>query len=175
MHRLDLVTRGPEETRAVGEALAAVVEAGDVVSLTGDLGAGKTTLVQGLCRGLGVVEPVLSPTFTLVREYEGRLHVYHVDVYRLDRLQEVVDLGFQEILESGGLVLVEWGDAVESLLPESHLQVELTIPPEDEDVRYLAVATRGPGWAGRRARVEEALAPWRAPEREGLAGPGTGR
>ncbi|HXF57575.1 MAG TPA: tRNA (adenosine(37)-N6)-threonylcarbamoyltransferase complex ATPase subunit type 1 TsaE [Actinomycetota bacterium] len=172
MGTLELVTRGPEDTRALGEALAEVMEPGDVVSLTGDLGAGKTTLVQGLCRGLGVTEPVLSPTFTLVREYEGRLRVYHVDVYRLDRLQEVVDLGFPEILEAGGLVLVEWGDAVESLLPESHLQVELTIPPADEDVRLLAVSPRGPGWARRHQQVEAALAPWRAERRAGGGPPG---
>lgn len=174
MGTLELVTRGPEETRALGEALARVLEPGDVVSLTGDLGAGKTTLVQGLCRGLGVSEPVLSPTFTLVREYEGRVHVYHVDVYRLDRLQDVVDLGFPEILEAGGLVLVEWGDAVESLLPESHLQVELTIPPVAEDLRHLAVAPRGPTWARRQEQMEAALAPWR-PEHGAWEAPPTDR
>jgi len=83
---LDLATNSAEGTRAVAEAIGTLLEPGDVVSLTGDLGAGKTAFVQGAARALGVAEPVLSPTFTLVREYEGTTRVYHLDVYRLDRL-----------------------------------------------------------------------------------------
>src|SRR5919198_1316714 len=96
---LELVTGAPEETRALGEAIPTILASGDVVSLTGDLGAGKTTLVQGAAHGFGVNEPVLSPTFTLVREYQGARPVYHLDIYRLDRLQEVLDLGFEEMLD----------------------------------------------------------------------------
>src|SRR5439155_26235436 len=105
------------ETRAVGEAMAGVLGSGDVISLTGDLGAGKTTLVQGVARGLGVTQPVLSPTFTLVREYRGIAPIYHLDVYRLARLQEVMDLGFEEIIDRGAIVLIEWGEAIGALLP----------------------------------------------------------
>lgn len=156
---LELATSTPDETKAAGEALAELIGASDVVSLTGDLGAGKTTLVQGIARGLGVEEPVLSPTFTLVREYDGRRHIYHLDVYRLERLQDVMDLGFEEMLDRRGVVLIEWGDAIEALLPESYLQLELRIPDDDEG-RRIAVTGQGPAWATRWERLEQVLLPW---------------
>jgi tRNA threonylcarbamoyladenosine biosynthesis protein TsaE len=159
---IDLATTDPEATTAVGAALAHLLRPGDVVSLTGDLGAGKTTFVQGAARGLGVDEAVLSPTFTLIREYRGSVPVYHLDVYRLDRIQDVIDLGFEEILDQGGIVFIEWGDAVEALLPESYLQVELTMLDEDQNARRLAVSGRGRVWAERWEGVESAVDPWLA-------------
>ena len=159
---LQLTTASPDETRAVGEAVAATLGAGDVVSLTGDLGAGKTTFVQGVARTLGVTDRVVSPTFTLVRQYEGTLPVYHFDVYRLDHLQDVLDLGFEEILDLGGIVFIEWGDAIEALLHEAYLQIELTIPGE-ESRRRLEIGARGMAWARRWDRVMDAVAPWKAP------------
>jgi tRNA threonylcarbamoyladenosine biosynthesis protein TsaE len=161
MHRrVDLSTRAPEETRNVGEALAGLLVPGDVVSLTGDLGAGKTCLVQGAARGLGVGEPVGSPTFVLVREYRGgQLPVYHLDVYRLDRLQEVIDLGFEDLLDPEGVVFVEWGSVIDALLPDSFLEIELTVPGEGEE-RRLALSARGPAWAERWERLEQILVPW---------------
>jgi tRNA threonylcarbamoyladenosine biosynthesis protein TsaE len=159
---IDLVTEDPEATTAVGAALAPFLRPGDVVSLTGDLGAGKTTLVRGAARGLGVEEPVLSPTFTLVREYRGSSPVYHLDVYRLDRVQDVIDLGFEEILDQGGVVFIEWGDAIEALLPETNLQVELTMADEPVTRRQLVLTGRGPTWAERWEGIESALDPWHA-------------
>jgi tRNA threonylcarbamoyladenosine biosynthesis protein TsaE len=159
---LELQTTSPEETRAVGEAIAPALRPGDVVSLTGDLGAGKTTFIQGVAGALGVSDRVVSPTFTLVRQYEGTLPVYHFDVYRLDHLQDVLDLGFEEILDLGGIVFIEWGDAIEALLPEAYLQIELTIPGE-ESRRRLEIGTRGMAWARRWDRVMDAVAPWKAP------------
>jgi tRNA threonylcarbamoyladenosine biosynthesis protein TsaE len=157
--RLDLETLAPEQTREVGAALADLLQPGDVVSLTGDLGAGKTCLVQGAARALGVEDPVVSPTFVLVREYRGQLPIYHVDVYRLERLQEVLDLGFEDLLDPSGVVFIEWGDAIEALLPDSFLEVRLSAP-EDGDVRRLQLTDRG-GWRSRWERLEAALAPWR--------------
>jgi tRNA threonylcarbamoyladenosine biosynthesis protein TsaE len=159
---IDLVTDGPQATTAVGAALAPILRPGDVVSLTGDLGAGKTTLVQGAARGLGVEEAVLSPTFTLVREYRGSVPVYHLDVYRLDRIQDVIDLGFEEIIDRGGVVFIEWGDAIEALLPDSHLQVELTLFDGDDNGRRLAITGRGRRWAERWEGLESVLDPWHA-------------
>jgi tRNA threonylcarbamoyladenosine biosynthesis protein TsaE len=159
---IDLVTDGPQATTAVGAALAPLLRPGDVVSLTGDLGAGKTTLVQGAARGLGVEEAVLSPTFTLVREYRGSVPVYHLDVYRLDRIQDVIDLGFEEIIDRGGVVFIEWGDAIEALLPDSHLQVELTLFDGDETGRRLAITGTGRRWAERWEGLESVLDPWHA-------------
>lgn len=155
---LDVISRAPDETRKVGAALAELLVPGDVVSLTGDLGAGKTAFVQGAARALGVQEPVTSPTFVLVRQYRGDVPVHHVDVYRLDRVQEVLDLGFEDLLDPSGVVFVEWGDAIDSLLPDDHLRVEITT---GDDARRLSLAGRGTRWAGRWERLEGVLVPWR--------------
>ena len=113
-----LYTASAEETRWFGRrALAADLEAGDVVVLIGDLGAGKTTFAQGIARGLGVAGSVTSPTFTLVQQYAGRWPVADVDVYRLDRIQELHDLGFEELVDGPGVTVIEWGDRVRQLLP----------------------------------------------------------
>ncbi len=155
---IDIVTRTPDETRTVGAGLAELLVPGDVISLTGDLGAGKTTFVQGAARGLGVGEQVVSPTFVLVREYRGEVPVYHLDVYRLDRLQEVIDLGFEDLLDPSGVIFVEWGDAIDALLPDEHLRVELRT--DDGDARRLSFSGRGVRWAGRWERLEGVLGPW---------------
>jgi len=156
---IDLVTRDADETRKSAAAVAELLVPGDVVSLAGELGAGKTAFVQGAARALGVEEPVASPTFVLVREYRGEMPIYHVDVYRLDRLQEVHDLGFEDFLDPGGVVFVEWGDAIEALLPDSHLRVELTTG--EDRTRLIRVSARGPAWAPRWERLEGVLQPWK--------------
>jgi tRNA threonylcarbamoyladenosine biosynthesis protein TsaE len=156
-------TTAAEETRALGAALAPLLRLHDVVLLTGELGAGKTTLVQGIARGLGAQERVASPTFTLVREYvSGRIPIAHVDVYRLDRVQEVVDLALDE-LEGGDCVLiVEWGDAVEELLAEDRLVVTMrTVDQTGEDeTRAISVQAEGPTWDERVDELALALEPW---------------
>ncbi len=158
---LALVTRTPEDTRAIGRTLAAFLRPRDVIALTGDLGAGKTTFVQGAADGLQVTEPVLSPTFTLVRRYSGTLPVYHLDVYRLERLQEALDIGLEEILDEGAVVFIEWGDAIDPLLPPEHLQVELTLPAEG-DSRQLELTWFGRSWAERIDRLAQVLELWKA-------------
>jgi tRNA threonylcarbamoyladenosine biosynthesis protein TsaE len=158
---LELVVPAASDMQALGEAIASVLQPGDVVALTGDLGAGKTTFVQGAARGMGVDgDQVTSPTFTLVKEYRGRWPVYHLDVYRLDRIQEVIDLGFEELLDPDGIAFVEWGDAIEGLLPEDHLEIELWTRAED-DGRTAVVTAAGSAWASRWEHLEAAVAPWR--------------
>lgn len=156
---LTLRTSSADATRAVGEAVAPLLRARDAVILTGELGAGKTTFVQGVARGLGVDEQVGSPTFMLVREYSGRLDIAHVDVYRLERLQEVVDLALDEIGAGNDVLLVEWGDAVEGLLPEDRLRVELT--SDDDEARRIVMTASGASWRERGEKLGRALAPWR--------------
>jgi len=149
---MELRSTSATQTRAIGAAIASVAEAGDVVVLTGDLGTGKTVLAQGIAAALGVDEPVVSPTFTLMREYEGRLPVRHLDVYRLDHVQEAIDLGLEELLDDG-VVLVEWGEGVREVLPAERLEVALSLlPPDaaDDDTRRIDIAIVGAGWAARR-------------------------
>jgi len=120
-----LVSDSPEATTAAGEALGARLGPGDVVGLTGELGAGKTCFVQGLVRGLGVATPATSPTFVLVNEYRGRLPVHHVDVYRTQSLTELLDVGLEELLAGGGVTVIEWADRCEPLLPPRTIRVHI--------------------------------------------------
>ena len=157
---LELRARTAEDTREVGEAMSASLRARDAVVLTGELGAGKTTFVQGVARGLGIEDQVSSPTFTLVKEYRGILDIAHVDVYRLERVQDVVDLGLDELGDGEGVLLVEWGDAVEDLLPDERLRVELTTEDLVSDVRRLRVSALCASWQERWGALEVAVAPW---------------
>lgn len=159
---IDIETETADETRAVGEALASMLQPRDTVVLTGDLGAGKTTLVQGIGRGLGVEDHVASPTFTLVREYTGRLDIAHVDVYRLERVQDVVDLALDELGDPDRVLLIEWGDAVSDLLPEDRLRVELTTQRTDAESRRIVMTPQGRSWAVRWERLEQVLDPFRS-------------
>jgi tRNA threonylcarbamoyladenosine biosynthesis protein TsaE len=161
---LELRSATEGDTRAIGRALADAFRAGDTAILTGELGAGKTTLVRGIAEGLGSEDRVASPTFTLIREYGGgRLDVVHADVYRLDRMQDVVDLGLDELRDTGrAILLVEWGDAVQELLPAHHLRVELSEPDPGADVRRIVLSGTGTAWAERWERLEHALAAWAA-------------
>jgi tRNA threonylcarbamoyladenosine biosynthesis protein TsaE len=147
----------------VGAALAPLLRASDVVALSGDLGAGKTAFVQGIAGGLGSADHVASPTFTLVRQYDGgRLQILHMDVYRLDRVQDVLDLGFDDMLDGTGVVLIEWGDMIEGILPVDHLVVRLTFPEGSEpDLRAMELDPRGDRWAGRADAIRTALELWR--------------
>ncbi len=184
---IGVVSRSVEETRIIGACLAPVLLPGDVVSLSGDLGAGKTVFVQGIAAALGYSGRVTSPTFTLVHEYEARYPIVHLDIYRLDSYQEVLDLGFEEILGPNSIVLVEWGEAVAPLLPKRSLDVALTRSPDLDasDERTLLFRPGSPEWVPKLASMRttaEALLNaasagesgprfWDAGERPASAGP----
>ena len=162
-----LVTTSAEATREVGAALAAVCVPGDVLLLAGGLGAGKTTFAQGFGRGLGIDEPVTSPTFTLVRQYEvatgptGVRTLLHADVYRLERLGEIADLGLGQLVEDGGVALVEWGDAAEPVLGADALLLALAADADDDERRTVTLTARGPSWDERLRKLDAVLTPWR--------------
>jgi tRNA threonylcarbamoyladenosine biosynthesis protein TsaE len=148
---MEWVTGSDEETRAVGEALGRRLEPGDVVCLEGPLGAGKTTLAQGLARGLGVADVVNSPTFTLVQEYEGRQPVFHLDVYRLSGPEEAADLAIPEMIAAGGVLMIEWPERIASLLPADRLEIRLA---PDGDARHITAVAHGPRKAALLAGLE---------------------
>ena len=121
----ELTTTSPEETEAAGARLGATLKSGDVVALTGELGAGKTVFVQGLARALGVGTAATSPTFVLVNEYRGRVPVHHVDAYRTTSLAELMDLGIEEMMAGDGITVIEWAERVEPLLPARAVRVRI--------------------------------------------------
>ncbi len=122
---MTIASCSPEETEAAGERLAASLGPGDVVALTGELGAGKTCFTQGVARGLGVTGRAVSPTFVLVNEHRGRLPVHHVDAYRTGSLTELLDLGIEELFDGDGVTIVEWADKLLPLLPPRTVHVRI--------------------------------------------------
>ncbi len=155
--RLSLRAPTLAATHAVAGALARLARAGDVVLLAGEMGAGKTAFAQGFGRALGVTDPITSPTFTLVHSYDTpSVTLHHADLYRLDHVAEVADLALGELAEYDGIVLVEWGDVVESTFGD-HLLVRLEAVDDDETSRVLTLAPFGRSWALRWAPLVEAL------------------
>ena len=134
-----------EDTLRFGELLGSRLRGGDVIALVGDLGTGKTTLTQGIAKGMGIAQPVNSPTFSLIHEYAGKIPLFHCDPYRLNSPEALYDLGFEEYFERGGVVIVEWANLVEDLLPEERLTITLEhFDPSkglDEDRRDLTLKT----------------------------------
>jgi tRNA threonylcarbamoyladenosine biosynthesis protein TsaE len=120
----ELVTKTPEETQEIAEKIGEMVEAGNVITLQGDLGTGKTTFTKGLANGLDVKRNVNSPTFTIMKQYQGRIPLYHMDVYRLEDSDE--DIGFSEYFDGDGVAVVEWADFIEEYLPEERLEIRLS-------------------------------------------------
>jgi tRNA threonylcarbamoyladenosine biosynthesis protein TsaE len=135
-----IFTQSEEETIALGEAFAAELPAHIAVLLIGNLGAGKTTLAKGIVKGLGAAQPneVLSPTFTLIHEYSPT--VYHIDLYRLDRPEQVATLGLDEIFDRQAVVLVEWGERFLELMPEERVEIRLRVV--GDDVREIFIWAR---------------------------------
>lgn len=164
---LVLRSTSAEDTRTLAAAMAGFCMPGDVLLLAGDLGAGKTTFAQGFAAGLGVTEAVTSPTFTLVRPYPtgatGPVRtLLHADVWRLERLHEIVDLGLGELVEDGAVALVEWGDAAEPVLGAGALAVDLAAGATD-DQRVITVRPSGTAWTARWPGLAQVLDPWALP------------
>lgn len=146
--RWRVTVHSPRQTERLGERLGRIVEPGAVITLDGDLGAGKTTFVRGLARGMGLAEEVVtSPTFTLIHEYEGDVPLYHCDAYRLDVPEEFFGLGIEEYLSGDGVCVIEWGSKVESELPPERLQIVLRRDGESAEVESGA-GDSGTGYPG---------------------------
>lgn len=160
---LELCAGSLADTHAIAAVLAGLARTGDIVLLSGEMGAGKTAFAQGFGRALGVTEPITSPTFTLVHSYPiGGLTLHHADLYRLERTDEIADLALEELAEFKGIVLVEWGEALDGAFPD-HLAVHLEPGEPDTDTdpfgldgtRTIDITASGPGWAARWNRVTE--------------------
>jgi len=155
---LHLRSDSPASTSAIAASLAGLARRGDLIVLAGEMGVGKTAFAKGFGWAIGVSEPITSPTYTLVHSYPaGRVTLHHADIYRLSTHHEVADLAFAELLESDGIVIVEWGDVVAGTLGE-HLLVRIEFEEADEDARGIVVTATGRSWAVRWDEIERLAA-----------------
>ena len=140
MHRDFAITTGSEmETHNFGVELSKKIKQGDIIALYGDLGSGKTQLVKGICKGMGVTQTVNSPTFIIVNEYSsGRFErIFHFDLYRMKSQSEILDIGFRDYLNNGAIVFIEWPEHVENILPEKTIKIHIAHTVEDENSRWI--------------------------------------
>lgn len=139
----EVTTHSAEETFALAEGIAKELKEGSVVCLSGELGAGKTVFAKGLCSGLGVADNVNSPTFTIVNEYDGRLKVFHFDMYRIEDEYELVEIGYDEYLSSGGVCIIEWPSNISNSLPKKRLDINIKrMLSGGDDVRIIEITER---------------------------------
>ena len=122
----------------IGARIGSFLQKGDVIALEGTLAAGKTTLTRGIARALAIDEPVTSPTFTLISEYYGKLPLYHMDVYRLDSIDEFLDLGVEDMLYGDGICIIEWSEKISETLPDSTITISISIP-DTTDQRVITI------------------------------------
>lgn len=143
MHLLRLKSHSPEQTQLLGSKLGTLAQSGDVFLLAGNLGAGKTCLVQGIAHGLDVKEYAFSPSFVIIREYHGRLPLFHIDFYRLDHIEEIASLGLEEYLYGNGVCVIEWAEKGAPELPDDNLRIELNYIPDCETERTIILKPEG--------------------------------
>ena len=152
-------SRSIAETESIAGVLARYLVAGDIIVLTGELGGGKTAFVRGATRALGSDDLVTSPTFAIVQEYDALIKIVHIDCYRIDRVQELHDIGFSEMLDDGSIAFIEWGELATPELPSTFMTIVFTLGAEESD-RSIAFEVHG-DWSGRCAEIESALEHWR--------------
>jgi len=137
MNRIKLISHSPEQTQKFGVGIGELAQPGDIFLLVGELGTGKTCLTQGIARGLDIKDYVLSPSFVIIRELYGRLPLYHIDLYRLDHIEEIEELGLDDYLYGNGVCVVEWAEKGLTALPEEHLLIQIDYLSDTERSFYL--------------------------------------
>jgi len=143
MESLKLNSHSPEQTQLLGSYLGELAQKADVFLLIGELGTGKTCLVQGIARGLGVKEYAFSPSFVILREYHGRLPLYHIDFYRLDHIEEIADLGLEEYFCGDGVCVVEWAEKGLQVVPRDNLFITIDYIPDSQTGRSICLKPQG--------------------------------
>ncbi|RKU20899.1 tRNA (adenosine(37)-N6)-threonylcarbamoyltransferase complex ATPase subunit type 1 TsaE [Candidatus Poribacteria bacterium] len=152
-------SESPEETQSLGKKIGKTLQQGDVIALIGDLGTGKTCLTQGIARGAGIApdEIVSSPSYILINEYNGKVPIYHIDLYRLENSEEIAELGLSEYVEGDGICIIEWAERMAEALPDTCIKIRITLTsgdtahtdaeasesildrPEDENIRHIEI------------------------------------
>lgn len=142
---MEIITKGPEETQEFGRLLGQLLGPGHVLIINGQMGAGKTTLVQGLARGMGIEDYITSPTFTIIHEHDGPLSLFHIDAYRLEDPEEGMELGLEEYFYGDGVTAVEWAERIAPWLPADYLEMDLVQLAEDPQTRRITLKDHGKG------------------------------
>ena len=139
-----IITKRPEETINFGKELAKKLKPGDVVALYGELGSGKTQVVKGICSGLGIIDIVNSPTFIIVNEYssQSKINIFHFDLYRMKSENEIINIGFDDYLNSRGIILIEWPEHIERLLPKETIKIHIAHTNECDTCRYIRLENK---------------------------------
>lgn len=154
-------TNSFEDTIRLGINIGAVLKAGDVICLSGDLGTGKTALTNGIAKALEIDSYITSPTFTLVNEYQGKLPLYHFDVYRISDSDEMYDIGFEEYLSGSGVTIIEWGELIEEILPKDKIVINIKKNlSEGMDVREISLEFIGDKYSGYEERIIKEQSAW---------------
>lgn len=135
----EIITKGPDETYNLGKEFSSQLKSGDVVAFYGSLGTGKTCFIKGICDGLEVKETAISPSFTIINEYNGIFKIYHIDFYRILSVIELQEIGFEDILYDKGICLIEWADKVENVLPENRISVVIDFISENNSWRRVQI------------------------------------
>ena len=137
---MEIISKSSRETVHVGRELSGKLKKGDIVSVYGELGTGKTRMIQGICKGLNVKERVTSPTFTLINEYKGRERVYHFDFYRITRVEEAQNLGCEDYFYNDGICLIEWPEKIEHLLPDNRITITIKYYESKKNWRKIKIS-----------------------------------
>ncbi len=152
---IEIKSPSTQFTFLVGQILGHLVQEGDLILVSGDLGSGKTVFAQGVAKGMGIIERVSSPTFTLMHIYQGPIVLLHADLYRLEYSQEVIDLGIMETLDEGAVGLIEWGDVASEVFPPDFLAVDIFI--EEDETRRIEFRSVGTNWTKREQSLKISL------------------
>lgn len=139
---LKVISKSAEQTTRLGKSLGRLLKQGDIICLTGDLGAGKTAFTKGIGEGLEILKLITSPTYTIINEYNGRIPLYHFDVYRLEGVEEMYELGYEEYFFGDGAVVVEWADIVKDIIPNERLWITM-LRGKQEDTRDIIIEATG--------------------------------
>lgn len=151
----DFISNSAEDTQRLGELIGSMLVGGEIICFTGDLGAGKTTMTKSIALGLEVEDYVTSPTFTIVNEYEGRVPLYHFDVYRIGDVDEIYNIGYEDYIYSGGVCIIEWANIIKTELPEERL--EISIRSLEENIRVITFVAYGERYVSFLQDLKEAL------------------
>ena len=151
---MNLISQSPEETQRLGEELGRFAQPGDLFLLVGSLGTGKTCLTQGIAWGLGIEGYATSPSFVVINQYRGRLPLYHIDLYRLDRIEEVIDLGLDDYLYGEGVSVVEWAEKAIAVLPKEHLLIQMSFLSDTS--RSITLKPSGPRYVAMLPKLKQA-------------------